>query len=402
MGDLRRSLHRGADDWFYADDYLLFPTMTWHRDHLCPEVKTTYEPCFRQALAALRSESPLNAARWIGCLLHFVEDTGSPPHSAEIRGDVHGKMENWVDAKAITIADYHPQLFGATEDQAIDGFLHRMDRLIEFSKERAERAKPFVLAGDRPSTEPIVLESALETSRVVADLLHTFGRLAATSPAGAKLHGTITSTAPPGLEELPAKIMVSGSRLAALADADGRFEFRNLPAGPQTLTVIRPGCADTTLTLTLPANGETVQDITLAADGVAGNLLRNPSLDSTWLDPENPDGWYPIHRRDEHFWESDLLPIRSGEEYELQVTWHPEVLAQTTGADGKRGTAKVVVRVLASGASGAPSNEAPPLVPGETSHTISVPEGMHFARVEIFGQASPATVCRHVALSPKP
>ncbi len=92
-------------------------------------------------------------------------------------------MENWVDAKAIAIADYRPQSFGQTEDQAIDGFLHRMDRLIEFSKLRAERAKPFVLADDRAATEPIVLESALETSRVVADLLHTLGQLAAAAPA---------------------------------------------------------------------------------------------------------------------------------------------------------------------------------------------------------------------------
>lgn len=242
MGDTRRSLHREPVDWFYADDYLLFPAMTQHRDHLCPEVKTTYEPCFRQALTALRCESPANAVRWIGTLLHFVEDTGSPPHSAEIRGEVHSKMENWVDAKAITISDYRPQSFGQTEDQAIGDFLHRMDRLIEFSKLRAERAKPFVLADDRGSTEPIVLESALETSRVVADLLHTLGQLAAAGPAGATLRGKIISTAPAGLEKLPAKIMIAGTRMATLADAQGNYEFRNLPAGPLTLQVIRPGC----------------------------------------------------------------------------------------------------------------------------------------------------------------
>jgi len=28
-------------------------------------------------LQALRTETPANAARWVGSLLHFVEDTGS-------------------------------------------------------------------------------------------------------------------------------------------------------------------------------------------------------------------------------------------------------------------------------------------------------------------------------------
>ena len=53
------------------------------------------------AAPALLSESPANAARWLGSLLHFVEDTGSPPHAAEIRGPLHIKMENWIDAGKI-------------------------------------------------------------------------------------------------------------------------------------------------------------------------------------------------------------------------------------------------------------------------------------------------------------
>jgi len=388
MGDMRRSLHREPNDWFYADDYLLFPTMTWHRDHLCPEVKTTYEPCFRQAVAGLRSETPANAVRWIGAILHFLEDTGSPPHSAEIRGEVHSKMENWVDGKAITIADYHPQLLGQTEDEAVGGFLHRMDRLIEFSKLRAERARPFVLADDRPSTEPIVLESALETSRVVADLLHTLGRLAAAGPAGATLRGTVVSSPPAGLERLPAKVMLSGTRLAALADAEGRYEFRNLPAGPQALAIIRPGSADAFITVTLSVDRETTQDVTLREDSVAGNLVRNASLESTWLDAENPDGWYPVHHRDEHYWESDLLPLRAGEDYQAQVSWQTEAAG------------KVVVRLFPGSGVNVAGTDAPPLLLGETERTISVPQGVTCARILIFGKESPASICKHIALSP--
>ncbi|MDB6138160.1 MAG: hypothetical protein JWO94_1232, partial [Verrucomicrobiaceae bacterium] len=242
MADWRRTLHKEGSQWFYTDDYLLFPPMPMHSDHLCPEVKQTYEPFFRRALQALRTETSTNAARWIGSITHFTEDTGSPPHAAEIRGPVHSKMENWVDAKAITIAGYRPQLLGRTDDEAVAGFLGRMDGLIQFSKLRAERAKPFVLGNDRSSTEAIVLESALEVSRVVADLLHTLGALAGQLPdKGTTLTGSISSAPPPGLENVPAKVMILGTLYSTLADASGHYEFKELPAATYRVAVLRAG-----------------------------------------------------------------------------------------------------------------------------------------------------------------
>jgi len=32
--------------------------------------------------------------------LHFVTDTGSPPHALVYKGDIHTKMENWLDASS--------------------------------------------------------------------------------------------------------------------------------------------------------------------------------------------------------------------------------------------------------------------------------------------------------------
>ena len=46
---------------------------------------------------------------------------------------MHTKLENWVDAKAIAIDGYHPQLLGKTDDEAAAGFSKRMDGLIAFS-----------------------------------------------------------------------------------------------------------------------------------------------------------------------------------------------------------------------------------------------------------------------------
>ena len=208
MADWRRSLQGD----FYADDFLLFPAATKHYDHLCPEVKATYEPYFRRALQALRTETPTNAARWIGSILHFTEDTGSPPHAAEFKGDLHSKMENWIDAKAIRIEGYTPRLLGEDDDAAVAGFLRRMDGLIAYSKERGLKLKPIIEAGDRKTAEPLVLECALETSRVVADLLHTLGKLGdPLNRDGASLRGTIASKAAPGLEKVPAKVMIEGT-----------------------------------------------------------------------------------------------------------------------------------------------------------------------------------------------
>src|ERR1051325_1353005 len=243
MADYRRLPFEDGPELFYADDYLIFPGVSTHWDHILPEVKQTYRPYFRRALQALQTETPVNAARWIGSLLHFAEDTGSPPHAAQLRGDVHTKMENWVDAERITIADYRPTLLGPSEDRALDGFLKRMDGLIEFSKARARRLQVPVAIGDRGTVQPIVLESALETSRVMADLLHTLGRLGRTpTPGTATLRGTISSSNPPGaLERFPVKVVLQGTPYSTLTDASGRFEFRNLPPAKYQLSAFPPG-----------------------------------------------------------------------------------------------------------------------------------------------------------------
>jgi hypothetical protein len=169
MPDWRRSVQPD----FYPDDFLLWPGSPRHIDHMVPEVKTTYEPFFRRALLALRSESPQNAARWIGSLIHYVEDSGAPCHAAAIKGEMHKRLENWLDAKAIGIAGYQPSLFGPDERSALAGFLKRMDDLLAFSKERADRIYTQVEALKERQDQPVILECANESARVVADVLHT-------------------------------------------------------------------------------------------------------------------------------------------------------------------------------------------------------------------------------------
>src|SRR5262245_59563278 len=118
----------------YADDYLLFPSSPRHISHMHPHVRATYAPFIRRALQAIRTESPREAARWVGSLLHFLQDAGAPPHTTGIGGALHGKMERWVDESRISIAGYQPRLLGTDDDSALRGFEERMAGLHDFAK----------------------------------------------------------------------------------------------------------------------------------------------------------------------------------------------------------------------------------------------------------------------------
>lgn len=293
MADWRQQLMVHQDEVFYADDFLLFPKAPQHLQHICPEVERTYAPYFRRAVQALKTESPQNAARWIGAILHFTTDTGSPPHAAGFLGPAHSKMENWVDAKAITLPNYQPSLLGSDPESALAGFLQRMQGLIAFSKERAQRCRADVDADRRPEVEPVVLESALETARVTADLLHTIGTLAATSEASPTITGKIISTPHPDpiLKRLPTKIVLLGTDFSTLTQPDGTFTFRNIPPGNYTLNVSSPGSQTASLQMSIPAAGASSPSIQISRPA-DGNLLRNNDFTMRWVSPEEPDFWH--------------------------------------------------------------------------------------------------------------
>ncbi len=313
MADYRRLPFEDGAELFYADDYLIFPGVPTHLDHILPEVKQTYRPYFKRTLQALRTESSINAARWVGSLLHFAEDSGSPPHAAQLRGDVHTKMENWIDPERITIPGYRPNSFGMTDDQALEGFVKRMDELVEFSKGRARRLQLPVAIGDRASVKPVVLESALETSRVMADLLLTLGRLSQKGQRGlATLHGVISSVAPPGpLDRFPAKVVLRGTSYSTLADAKGRFEFHNLPPATYQISAFRPGngLAHSSIVLL----GDKTNECAIDLPAKDSNLIRNGDFKLQWARPGQPDCWYSANGA----WEGEIIPLKIGQRYRL-------------------------------------------------------------------------------------
>ena len=332
MADQRQQLVVSVGEVFYADDFLLFPDAPKHYQHICPEVQQTYHPYFRRALQALRTESTLNAARWIGSLLHFTTDTGSPPHALGILGPTHSKMENWLDARSIHLPGYQPKLLGEDDDSAEAGFLRRMDGLIAYSKERALRCKADVEADKRPLVEPVVLESALETARVTADLLHTLGVLAGKSAGGtgAALSGRIVrpKQGVGSLSGLPAKVILLGTKFSTLTAADDTFSFRHLPAGAYQVVVLVPGAVHKALPITLKNGDELSLGPIDLSEVSSGNLVRNGRFTLRWVSQELYDNWSQPKRpakmignnpmRD---WEGEWIPLGKDIVYKLAVRW---------------------------------------------------------------------------------
>lgn len=311
---------------YYPDDYLLVRAFPRYVGHMMPAVRDAWEPYFRRALQALRTETPVNAARQMGPLMHFVEDSGAPPHARPIGGPHHGPLENWVDRTLISIPDYEPQLLGTDDESAVAGLMARVDALVEFSIERADRALPLVERGEdeRPNVEPILLESALESARATADVLHTLLTVAFTHmPEGAGLEGTVAAGVfHPGAEnrnrkgariillhdepyrapgEQPASLMEAVSEYSTVAYTapeapegagwQGAFEFRNLTPGVYRVLAYRTGSqwvVSEPVDLQVGRTAELHLDLPPAEP--EGNIIQNPDGTLAYLDA-TPDRW---------------------------------------------------------------------------------------------------------------
>lgn len=312
---------------YYVDDYLFTtrrPTHlgTSHAFRISEGKYGAYtfemfDIYFRRALQALRTETPVNAARWTGSLTHFTEDTGAPPHAIDESSALHGPMEQWVEPKDVGIQGYVPTMLGADDETALKNFWQVQERLHQYSIERALKIKPLAAAGDRAAAEPLVLACANESARNAADLYATLGALASMGPKGAGLRGTVRGISVSGmLARMCAKVMLAGTDYSTLCAPDGTFEFRNIPPGTYTIHASRPGNEVFTGTITIPGAGP-VCDISLAPSRVKGNLLRNPALSLHWASMDAPDMWY-VRRG---VWRSEALPIVSGKPYLMEIAW---------------------------------------------------------------------------------
>lgn len=341
MGDWMNSLIVVQENWhvttedypqvwseYFGNDYLLFPAAPHFFSHIMPQVHETYAPYFLRALQALRTEDQANAARWMGSLLHFVTDSGSPPHAIGLTGPNHTKMENWLDASRIDIRGYQPQLLGRTDEEAAEGLRRRMDGLIARNGAIARKMVPYAEANDRAHLEPMALDCATEIARVAADVIHTLlvlSQTAATADAGSIL---VSLTAPPLAEHplLPAKLILLGTNFSTLSTADysparqysGTLFLRNIPAGTYQAAIERPGAETLFLSsLRVPAGEQAHFRWQLRDTIPAGNIVQNPAFGLRWLSSSSPDHWH--HDPQCRCWLSDNIPVIHGKSYSAYV-----------------------------------------------------------------------------------
>lgn len=283
---------RGSDlGAYYADDYLLIQRYPTHIGHVMPFVQKAFVPYFRRALQALRTETPANACRQLGPLVHFVEDVGAPPHAKE-KCPRHKELENWVRADQIAIPDYQPKLLGKTDEEAEEALLRRVAGLVAFSKQRAERALP---VEDRETMEPILLESALESSRVAADVLYTVFTLGlAPQPEGGRLVGTVKAAEFPRNDKHGARVVLLDTDYATLTTGgrEGTYAFQHLPAGTYRVLAYRTASQfRISKPVEVAVGKEARVDFELPATEPAGNIIENPDATLSYLPGGLPDRW---------------------------------------------------------------------------------------------------------------
>ena len=385
---------------FYANDYLLFPSMTHSVQHSVPDVLATYRPFFLRALQALRTESPGNAARWVGSLLHFITDSGSPPHTIGVKGEDHTKMESWLDTSLIDLSQYHPRMLGSTDEAALKGLLSRMDGLIAFSAIRGKQLVPLVKVNDRPHMEPIALESAAETSRVTADVVHTLlqlSRLDADSK-GATVAARISAPAVDGMENLPAKLIVLGTSYSTLSVESlpayhtylGTFSLRNLPPGAYRMAIERVGSETLYPPPLVLKPGEIARlNWKLHPSLVEGNLAPNPDLSLRWVASDAPDHWRFDSSR--HQWISDNIPVVPGRSYRA-------------GCELKQGAAsEVELQWMSHAWEAMKASQAPLHFSGQACEDILVTAAPNsiFVRFAVKSQQDPSTVLRSYFFAPE-
>jgi hypothetical protein len=384
MGDYFGVIMEEPGELFYADDYLLFPGAPKYYDHTGPEVRQTFRPFFQRALQALQTENNANAARWVGALLHFVQDAGCPPHAAGLRGDVHSKMETWVDNDQIRIPNYQTRPMGTTEDEVYTELLRRLDRLIIDAEDRGRRLRVPVEIGNRTPVRPLVLESATDCARLTADLLHAIGPLAQNVPNSGTLRGTITSQPGAGMERFPAKVVLQGTSFSTLADLSGRFEFRNLPAGNYTVAAFRPGNGTARKEIKLKAGEAAACELALPTD--SKNLFCNGDFKLAWVRPTGPDYWSQTRNG----WESEPILLQKGQTYRISAHFKE-------GASGN-----IVVRWLHSFEHAVPRYKIEPkfktraLTPADREMTLTGGVDCGLVHLTIRGRTPPASILESI------
>lgn len=315
---------------YFANDYLLTREVPFLHGYHVPVIE---EPPWnrqisgfaKRALQALRTESPQEAARRVGVLIHFIEDAGATAHAARISPPAHTLLDNTVSLDRIKLPGYEPVLLGKNDEEFIATLQEKIAALIDRSRPVGERLKPEAVelaplygtlrAGVSPHREifeaisEAQVEPALDCGRLVADAVHTLMTLGLVEPVeGATLSGRVRWGSLAAYEESGAEVhlLKAGSDAATNlfdactiynthTDKDGAFSFHGLPAGEYRILAYRVGSGlviseSKNLSTTASASVE----IVLPPSRTPGNLVYNPELKLSSYQPQQPDRWMEL------------------------------------------------------------------------------------------------------------
>lgn len=142
-----------------------------------------------QAIAQLRAGDLDDASRWAGCVLHFIEDCGSPAHT--VPGDnQHGMMKDFLEVPEqfrdrplhsliesgqlkLDLAGYRPRLLGTTAPEAASNLIERINFAIRNARGQVIPILQGVFKDDQPAIDAGRRKAATVDAQVSADMLYT-------------------------------------------------------------------------------------------------------------------------------------------------------------------------------------------------------------------------------------
>ena len=142
-----------------------------------------------QAAEQIRAGNADEASRYAGCLLHFLEDCGSPAHS--IPGDnQHGLMKDLIAVPEafrdrplhgliedgqlrLDLAGYKPRLLGTTPEEATFHLVERLHFAVRNARSQVIPILQGVFAKDQPAMDAGRRKAATVDAQISADALHT-------------------------------------------------------------------------------------------------------------------------------------------------------------------------------------------------------------------------------------
>jgi hypothetical protein len=150
---------------------------------------------FTQAVEEVRAGRLDEASRWAGCVLHFIEDCGSPAHT--IPGDnqhglmkdllavpeayrdrpLHGLIENGT--LKINLEGYRPRLLGTTPAEAAMHLVERLNFVVRNARAQVIPILQGVFKDDQAAIDAGRRRAATVDAQASADMLFTLLSIAA-------------------------------------------------------------------------------------------------------------------------------------------------------------------------------------------------------------------------------